>query len=93
MSWGKLLRNSASPDGKQSDDDVCLGFERLTCVPIQTKMVKESMLTKEEKVWLKDHNHRCYDMVFPLLTNDERALKWLKTETNSGKLLGLIKLW
>ena len=30
-----------------------LGFERLTCVPIQTRMVKESMLTKEEKTWLK----------------------------------------
>jgi Xaa-Pro aminopeptidase len=30
-----------------------LGFERLTCVPIQMKMVKESMLTKEEKAWLK----------------------------------------
>lgn len=33
--------------------DVWLGFERLTCVPIQTRMVKESMLTKEEKQWLK----------------------------------------
>ena len=30
-----------------------LGFERLTCVPIQTRMVKEGMLTKEEKAWLK----------------------------------------
>jgi hypothetical protein len=33
--------------------DVWLGFERLTCVPIQTKMVKESMLTKDEKQWIK----------------------------------------
>lgn len=33
--------------------DVWLGFERLTCVPIQTRMVKESMLTKEEKQWIK----------------------------------------
>ena len=33
--------------------DIWLGFERLTCVPIQTKMVKENMLTKEEKKWLK----------------------------------------
>jgi hypothetical protein len=28
-------------------------FEHLTCVPIQTKMVKENMLSKEEKQWLK----------------------------------------
>jgi Xaa-Pro aminopeptidase len=33
--------------------DIWLGFERLTCVPIQTRMVKESMLTKEEKAWIK----------------------------------------
>ena len=37
--------------------DVWLGFERLTCVPIQTRMVKESMLTKEEKQWLKVSVH------------------------------------
>ena len=33
--------------------NVWLGFERLTCVPIQTRMVKESMLSKEEKQWIK----------------------------------------
>jgi Xaa-Pro aminopeptidase len=33
--------------------DVWLGFERLTCVPIQTRMVKDAMLSKEEKQWLK----------------------------------------
>jgi hypothetical protein len=37
--------------------DVWLGFERLTCVPIQTRMVKETMLTKEEKQWLKVSAH------------------------------------
>ena len=36
--------------------DVWLGFDRFTCVPIQTRMVKESMLTKEEKQWLKVRN-------------------------------------
>jgi Xaa-Pro aminopeptidase len=33
--------------------DIWLGFERLTCMPIQTRMVKENMLTKDEKQWLK----------------------------------------
>ena len=32
---------------------IWLGFERLTVVPIQTKMVKESMLSKEEIAWIK----------------------------------------
>lgn len=30
-----------------------LCFERLTCVPIQTKMVKDNMITKEERDWIK----------------------------------------
>ena len=33
--------------------EVWLGFERLTVVPIQTTMVREVMLSKEERQWLK----------------------------------------
>ncbi|KJA18357.1 hypothetical protein HYPSUDRAFT_145160 [Hypholoma sublateritium FD-334 SS-4] len=64
--------------------NVWLGFDRFTCVPIQTRMVKESMLTKEEKQWLKDHNQRCYDKISPFLKEDKRALKWLKREADRG---------
>lgn len=32
---------------------VWLGFERLTVVPIQTKMVKETTLSKDEIAWIK----------------------------------------
>ncbi|KXN85540.1 putative Xaa-Pro aminopeptidase P [Leucoagaricus sp. SymC.cos] len=64
--------------------DVWLGFERLTCVPIQTRMVKESMLTKEEKSWLKEHNQKCWDALRPHLKDDKVALKWLKREVDRG---------
>lgn len=64
--------------------DIWLGFERLTCVPIQTRMVKEAMLTKEEKQWLKDHNRKCLDRLEPYLKDDKRALKWLKRESDRG---------
>ncbi|KAK7043106.1 hypothetical protein VNI00_008460 [Paramarasmius palmivorus] len=64
--------------------DVWLGFERLTCVPIQTRMVKETMLTKEEKQWLKEHNQRCYEKLSPYLKDDKRAMKWLKREADRG---------
>jgi len=64
--------------------DVWLGFERLTCVPIQTKMVKENMLSKEEKQWLKEHNQRCRDKLEPYLKDDKRALKWLRREAERG---------
>ncbi|CAL1705996.1 unnamed protein product [Somion occarium] len=63
---------------------IWLGFERLTCVPIQTKMVKDSMLSKEEKQWLKDHNRLCFERLEPLIKDDKRALKWLKREANRG---------
>ena len=59
-----------------------LGFERLTCVPIQTKMIKDGVLTVEEKQWVKDHNRRCYEKLEPYLRDDKRALKWLKREAD-----------
>lgn len=38
---------------RNQNEDVSIAFRRLNCVPIQTRMVKESMLSKEEKHWLK----------------------------------------
>ncbi|KAH9915057.1 Creatinase/aminopeptidase [Epithele typhae] len=64
--------------------DHWLGFERLTCVPIQTKMVKEVMLSKEERQWLKDHNRRCLDLLQPFLRDDTRAVRFLRREAERG---------
>ena len=61
-------------------DETWYGFERLTCVPIQTRMVLEHMLTKEEKEWLREHNRRCLNSLEDLLQDDKRALKWLRRE-------------
>ncbi|KZT56602.1 Creatinase/aminopeptidase [Calocera cornea HHB12733] len=69
----------------QFGGDIWLGFERFTQVPIQTKMVKEELLTKEERAWLKDHNTRCRVSLAPLLEDDKRAMKWLKKETHRNK--------
>ncbi|KAJ7646552.1 peptidase M24, structural domain-containing protein [Roridomyces roridus] len=63
---------------------IWLAFERLTCVPIQTRMVKDTMLTKEEKQWLKEHNQRCLTLLTPFLKDDKRAMKWLKREADRG---------
>ena len=64
--------------------DCWLGFERLTCVPIQNKMIKDGMLTKDEKQWVKDHNRRCFEKLEPYLRDDKRALRWLKREAERG---------
>jgi len=66
---------------KHTDPDQgWLGFERLTCVPIQTRMVLENMLSKEEKEWLREHNRQCLDALEGLLRDDKRALKYLRRE-------------
>jgi len=69
--------------------NIWLGFERLTCVPIQMKMVKDVLLSKEERQWLKSHNRRCLDMLEPYLQDDKRALKWVRREAERG--IGLAK--
>ncbi|OCH88157.1 Creatinase/aminopeptidase, partial [Obba rivulosa] len=59
---------------------VWLGFERLTCVPIQTKMVREATLSKEERQWIKTHNMICFEKLEPLVRHDKRALAWLRKQ-------------
>ncbi|KAL0574113.1 hypothetical protein V5O48_007846 [Marasmius crinis-equi] len=65
--------------------NVWLGFERLTCVPIHTPMVKPSLLTTEEKRWLKDHNVRAHEILSPHLQDDKRALSWVAREAERAK--------
>ncbi|KZV73273.1 Creatinase/aminopeptidase [Peniophora sp. CONT] len=62
------------------DGPVWLGFERLTCVPIQTKMVVKKLLSREEREWLKKHNRTCVERLEPLLRDDKRAVKWLRRQ-------------
>lgn len=72
--------------------DCWLGFERFTQVPIQTKLVKASLLSKEERTWIKEHNKGVLKVLEPYLDalGDKRAVKWLKRECtrafgNEGK--------
>ena len=47
-------------------------------------MIKDGMLTKDEKQWVKEHNRRCLEKLEPYLRDDKRALKWLKREADRG---------
>ena len=58
-----------------------LGFEHVTVVPIQTKMVEVGLLLPEEKDWLNRYNEECFAKVSPLLEKDSVAYKWLVKET------------
>lgn len=59
---------------------IWLGFDRFTMVPIQTKMIKVDMLTKEERAWVRAHNSLVRQSLAPFLQDDKRALRWLKRE-------------
>jgi len=56
-----------------------LGFENITCIPIQTKLVDASLLEQSEIKWLNDHNQWCLDTLSPLIQSDD-ILQWLKNE-------------
>ncbi|EJD02621.1 Creatinase/aminopeptidase [Fomitiporia mediterranea MF3/22] len=77
-----LVQKIQTRHGKQGE--TWLGFERLTVVPIQTKMVREAMLSRDEINWIKDHNRRCLEILEPLIREDKRALKWLRREAERG---------
>ncbi|KAF7301955.1 Xaa-Pro aminopeptidase [Mycena indigotica] len=64
---------------KEFGGSIWLGFERFTMVPIQQKLVESSLLSKEEKKWLRAHNKLCYKKLRPLLREvcDKRAEKLL----------------
>ncbi|KAG8718500.1 hypothetical protein FRC08_005144 [Ceratobasidium sp. 394] len=66
----------------QFGGDVWLGFKRFTCLPIQTKMVKMELLTRDEKRWLKEHNRKCRDKLAPHLQDDPPTVKWIRQESN-----------
>ncbi|GAA5975397.1 hypothetical protein JCM5350_006468 [Sporobolomyces pararoseus] len=61
-------------------DKKWLGFERFTTVPIQTKMVDFSLLSREEIKWLKEHNQTCREKLTPFVKHDRRAMKWLNKQ-------------
>ncbi|KAI9014754.1 putative Xaa-Pro aminopeptidase P [Gaertneriomyces semiglobifer] len=57
------------------------GFECVTVVPIQTKLVDVKLLTPEEREWLNSYHKFCWEKVSPLLTEGSDAYEWLKRET------------
>ncbi|KAG8851337.1 hypothetical protein FRB96_009402 [Tulasnella sp. 330] len=67
-------------------------FERFTQVPIQaSRLISFSLLTKEERKWLRNHNKTCLEKLRPILKDDKRAMTWLKKQT--GKVGPIEIFW
>jgi len=60
-----------------------LGFETITYVPIDYKLIDSSILTQRERDWLNNYHKTCWDKLSPFLQKDEETLQWLKRYTNA----------
>ena len=58
-----------------------LGFEHVTLVPIQTKLIDKALLTVEEIEWINNYHRKCLEQVGPMLDKSEPGFKWLERET------------
>lgn len=56
------------------------GFDRLTHIPIQKKLMNKSMMSQDEIDWVNHYHNEVRERVMPLLET-ERAKNWLKEAT------------
>nr|CAB3452317.1 unnamed protein product [Digitaria exilis] len=56
-----------------------LGFEKLTFVPIQSKLIDTSILSPSEINWVNDYHEEVWEKVSPLLSGDSRDWLWKNT--------------
>lgn len=59
------------------------GFEHITCVPMQTKLIEKDLLTKDELKWINDYNHFCFEKLKNEFKQDSEEYTWLKENTKS----------
>jgi len=57
-----------------------LGFEHVTMCPMQTKLVAQELLSPSERNWINAYHTEVFEKVSRLLSNDERAMRWLRRE-------------
>jgi len=55
------------------------GFEPITLVPIQAKMIDTTLLSPQEIKWVNNYHRKCLGKIGPLLSGE--SLKWLERET------------
>lgn len=59
------------------------GFEHITCVPMQTKLIEKELFTKEELKWVNDYNHFCFEKLKDQFEKDSDEFVWLKHNTQT----------
>jgi Xaa-Pro aminopeptidase len=64
----------------EGGDQPMLGFETLTFVPIDRRLIVEELLTREELRWLDDYHQKTRDELMPLIA-DPAQREWLEKAT------------
>ncbi|KAG2426136.1 hypothetical protein HYH02_014851 [Chlamydomonas schloesseri] len=62
-----------------------LGFQRLTLVPIQAKLVDASLLSAEEAAWVDSYHREVWEAVSPRMQDQPELLAWLRRNTRPLK--------
>ncbi|KAH7047715.1 Creatinase/aminopeptidase [Linnemannia elongata] len=57
-----------------------LGFEHVTFVPIQTRMMDMDLLSKKEVEWINRYHTECLEKVAPFLEEGSLGMRWLQRE-------------
>ena len=59
-------------------DKETLGFETLTYVPIDKRLIDAAMLSDRELAWLNDYHAKVLALIGPQLDGEDKA--WLETQ-------------
>ncbi len=70
-----VVEKSVGENNKQQGGKLFLGFETLTCAPIDTRLIDVSILTDAEKKWLNDYHEWVHEQLLPQLDDSEK--EWL----------------
>ena len=74
-----VVKKNLLPNIENITTTTFLGLEPLTLVPLGGPLLDDSLLTREEKLWLNEYNLKVVTTLAPLLTatKDKAALQWL----------------
>jgi Xaa-Pro aminopeptidase len=73
-----LVTEAVTPEGGERP---MMGFETLTLVPIDRRLVARELLTKEERDWLNAYHARVREVIGAELAGEPDVLKWLTAAT------------
>ena len=76
-----ILLAKETPTKKNFNDKKYIGFEAMTCCPIQPTICDPSLMSESEICWLNNYNKKVRETLTPLLASDTLALDYLNRTT------------